>query len=158
MNIYEAIKKDHAVQRDLLTKILATSGASEERKALWLELRKELEVHEVTEERHFYKPLIQTDKMQEDARHGMAEHHEIDELIQELEKTDMDSPHWLATMKTLDHKVRHHLADEEKEFFGKAKKVYSPDEAEELADNYDETKEDYKKEWPGDIPGSELKP
>ena len=155
MNIYEAIKKDHDIQRDLCDRLLKTSGESEERKELWPKLRKELEVHEVAEERFFYSPLIDTDRMQEDARHGMAEHHEIDELIQELEATRMESPHWLATMKKLSEKVHHHLEDEEEEFFGKAKKVYSKEESEDLAKGYEQTREDYKKGWPKSIPGSD---
>ncbi|MCY2688573.1 hemerythrin domain-containing protein [Salinimicrobium sp. TH3] len=154
MNIYEAIREDHDIQRDLCDKLLKTSGESKERKELWPKLRKELEVHEVAEERYFYSPLIDTDSMQEDARHGMAEHHEIDELIQELEATKMDSPHWLATMKKLSDKVHHHLEDEEEEFFGKAKKVYTKKESEELAENYKKSREDYKKGWPESIPGS----
>ncbi len=157
MSIYEAIKKDHDLQRDLCDKILKTSGNSSERKELWTKLRKELEVHEVAEERYFYSPLIKTDSMQEDARHGMAEHHEIDELIQELEATDMVSPHWLATMKKLNDKVHHHLKDEEKEFFEKAKKVYSHKKSKELMEGYEKTKTEYKKDWPNSIPGSDLK-
>lgn len=156
MNIYEAIKKDHDIQRELCDKILKTSGNSSERKELWTKLRKELEVHEVAEERYFYSPLIETDSMQEDARHGMAEHHEIDELIQELEATDMVSPHWFATMKKLNDKVHHHLKDEENEFFGKAKKVYSQNKSKELMEGYEKTKRDYKKDWPNSIPGSDL--
>ena len=155
MNIYEAIKEDHEIQRDLCARLLETSGESEERKKLWPKLKKELEVHEVAEERYFYSPLIDTDRMQEDARHGMAEHHEIDELIQELEETKMESPHWLATMKKLSEKVHHHLKDEEEEFFGKAKKVYSQKESEELAAKYEKTRQDYKKDWPTSIPGSD---
>ncbi len=155
MNIYEAIKKDHDIQRDLCRKLVETSGDSEQRKSIWRELKMELQVHAVAEERHFYKPLISTDKMQEDARHGMAEHHEMDDLIEELDDTDMSSPHWLATAEKLKEKVEHHLKDEEKEFFGRAKKVYSADEAQNLAKNYEAIKEEYKSRWPEGIPGNE---
>ncbi|WP_338039139.1 hemerythrin domain-containing protein [Maribacter litopenaei] len=117
------------------------------------ELKKELEVHEVAEERFFYSPLIDSDKMQEDARHGMAEHHEMDELIEELDDTDMSSPHWLATAQKLVEKVEHHLKDEEEDFFKKAKDIYSSDEAESLAKSYGETVAEYRKAWPEAIPG-----
>ena len=156
MDIYKAILKDHEIQRDLCDKILKTSGESPDRRELWTELRKELEVHEVAEERYFYSPLIDKDKMQDDARHGMAEHHEIDELIEEIEGTEMVSPHWLSVMKKLSDKVHHHLEDEEEDFFGKAKEIYSKNKAEELADGYEKTKTEYKNEWPESIPGSNL--
>ena len=155
MNIYEAIKSDHKIQRDLCDKLTSTSGDTENRKEFWQALKKELEVHAVAEERNFYAPLIDTDKMQEDARHGMAEHHEMDELIKELDKTDMSSPHWLATAKKLADKVEHHLKDEEEEFFKKAKEIYSEKEATALAKDYEKTMSDYRKSWPQSIPGND---
>lgn len=153
MKIYKSIKRDHDIQRDLCAKLIETSGATEERKDLWTKLKKELEVHAVAEERYFYSPLIDSDKMQEDARHGMAEHHEMDELIKELNDTDMSSPHWLATAKKLAEKVEHHLKDEEEEFFVKAKDIYSSSEAASLAKGYEETMQQYRKNWPESIPG-----
>ena len=155
MKIYQAIKDDHDIQRNLCSQILKTSGESEERKTLWEALRKELQVHEVAEERFFYSPLIDTDKMQEDARHGMAEHHEMDEMISELNDTEMSSPGWMATLKKLTEKVEHHLKDEEQEFFKKAKTIYSEKEAESLAKSYQETMEAYRTSWPDSVPGKE---
>ena len=154
MKIYEAIKNDHEIQRELCDKIMKTSADSKERNELWQELKKELEVHEVAEERHFYEALIETDKMQEDARHGMAEHHEMDELIEELDNSDMSSAHWLKTLGQLIEKVNHHLEDEEKDFFKKAKKVYSSEKADKLADEYQETVREYRKTWPESMPSS----
>lgn len=155
MNIYKSIKDDHDIQRALCAKILKTSGESEERKKLWEDLKKELEVHEVAEERYFYSPLIDTDKMQEDARHGMAEHHEMDEMIEELDDTDMSSPGWMATLKKLTEKVEHHLKDEEEEFFKKAKTIYSEEEGKSLAKSYEATMKEYRSSWPESIPGKE---
>lgn len=154
MKIYETIKVDHDVQRNLCSKLVNTSGASEERKKLWLELKKELEVHAVAEERHFYAELIETDKMQEDARHGMAEHHEMDELIQELDDSDMSSAHWMGKLGELIEKINHHLKDEENDFFKKAKDIYSAEEAETLAKKYENTMLEYRSSWPESIPGN----
>lgn len=155
MKIYNAIKQDHDIQRDLCDKISNTSGDTEERRELWKKLKKELEVHAVAEERYFYSPLVDSDEMQEDARHGMAEHHEMDELIEEINNTDMSSPHWLATVKKLIEKVEHHLDDEEKDFFDKAKNLYSEDEAESLAKSYETTMTEYRNSWPDSIPGKD---
>jgi hemerythrin-like domain-containing protein len=148
MKVYKAIKNDHDIQRDLCNKLLETSGKSEERRDLWTQLKKELEVHALAEERFFYSPLIDSDEMQEDARHGIAEHHEMDELIEEVDNRELDSPHWLTSFKKLADKVEHHLDDEEKDFFNGAKKIYSEDEAESLAMSYEETMEKYRQQWP----------
>ncbi len=136
MNIFEAIRKDHDTQRQLLEKIITTVGDSKKRDTLFKELKKELEVHANGEERHFYKPLISNDMMQEKARHGIAEHHEIDELIEQLENTNYDSSAWLKIAKNLKEKVEHHLEDEEHTFFQLAGKVFSVNEKTSLAKDY----------------------
>ena len=136
MNIFEAIRADHDIQRKLLDKALATSGDTAERKEVWDQLKVELKGHETAEERNFYKQLIDNDMMVEHTRHGIAEHHEIDELIEKVEEADMDSAAWLAHLKSLDHQVRHHLEDEEKAFFQLAGKVFSEQQKLDLAKAY----------------------
>ena len=74
--------------------------------------------------------------MQEHARHGIAEHHEIDELIEQLEDTEMDSSAWLKIAKDLKHKVEHHLEDEEHTFFQLSGKILTDKQKEELATKY----------------------
>jgi len=138
MNIYEAIRNDHDIQRNLLDKLVDTSGDTKTRSDLFKELRKELTLHANAEERHFYKPLIPTDMMQDHARHGIAEHHEIDELIEALENTEMDSSAWLKVAKDLKEKVEHHLEDEEHTFFQLSGKVFDNNQKKELATKYND--------------------
>lgn len=144
MNIYESIRKDHDIQRDLLDKLVETSGDTTKRSQLFKDLKKELTIHANAEERHFYKPLIPVDMMQDHARHGIAEHHEIDELIEQLEDTEMDSSAWLKIAKNLKDKVEHHLEDEEHSFFQLSGKVFSEKQKEELADKYNAYMEEHR--------------
>lgn len=136
MNIFEAIRNDHDIQRDLCDRLTSTSGNSSDRKQLWKALKEELEIHADAEERHFYSPLIHNDMMQEHARHGIAEHHEMDELIEKIDDTDMDSPAWLTYAKQLCERVEHHLEDEEHTFFQLAGKVLSENQKTDLATAY----------------------
>jgi len=136
MNIFEALRQDHDKQRELLKKLVETHGASEEREAIYDELKEQLQNHAVAEERHFYAPLIEFDMTIELSRHGIAEHHEIDELIEEIDDTDMSSPAWLAALKRLQHKVEHHLDEEEHEFFQVAGKALSETQKKALAKEY----------------------
>ena len=138
MNIFEAIRKDHDTQRNLLKKLIETSGDTKERDQIFKAIKHELEVHANGEERHFYKHLISNDIMQEKARHGIAEHHEIDALIEKLEDTEYDSSSWLKTAKDLKEKVEHHLEDEEHTFFQLAGKVFSETKKITLAKDYTE--------------------
>lgn len=136
MNIFEALREDHDIQRDLLKKLVDTSGETEERDKLFKKLKSELENHADGEERYFYKPLIDSDKTQDKARHGIAEHHEIDELIEALESTEYSSSAWLKIAKDLQEKVEHHLEDEEHQFFQMAGKVLSASAKEKLGQEY----------------------
>ena len=138
MKIFEALRKDHEKQR-LLLKILAeTSGDTAARREYFQELKDQLESHAVAEERHFYSHMLENDETVELTRHGIAEHHEIDELIEKLDETEMSSPAWLHYLKSLQEKVEHHLADEEQECFQVAGKVLNERQKEKLADGYRE--------------------
>jgi len=142
MNIFEALRKDHDVQRSLLDKLLITSGDSKQRNDVFKALKSELQIHADGEERHFYIPLIESDTTQEKARHGIAEHHEIDELIGDLEKTEYSSSSWLKIAKELKEKVVHHLEEEEHAIFQLAGKVLSENQKKTLAKDYSDYMEE----------------
>ena len=143
MKIFEALRQDHEKQR-LLLKILAeTSGNTAARREYYEALKTQLESHAIAEERHFYTHLLEKDATVDLTRHGIAEHHEIDELLGKLDETDMSSPAWLRHLKTLQEKVEHHLADEEQEFFQVAGNVLNESQKTKLADAY---REEMKKE------------
>ena len=108
MNIFEALRQEHEIQRDLVAKLVETHGDTEERK----------------------------DLTQEKARHSVAEHHEMDELIEELEDTEMDASNWLKIAKELEHKVTHHLDEEEQEVFQMAGKALTEKQKTSLAEDY----------------------
>ncbi len=136
MNIFTALRHDHDKQRLLIKAILETKGDSPSRHKFFEDLKEELEAHAVAEERFFYAPLIAKDDTVDLSRHGIAEHHQIDKLVAKLDATDMSSPSWLKTMKELEHKVLHHLEEEEREFFQMAGKVLSDDQKQSLAKDY----------------------
>ncbi|WP_452223189.1 hemerythrin domain-containing protein [Lacinutrix chionoecetis] len=136
MNIFEALRKDHEIQRDLLKKLVETSGDTKKRDEIFKAVKHELEIHEDGEERFFYVPLIDDDLTQEKARHSIAEHHEIDELLAELEEMDYDSSGWLKIAKKLQHEVEHHLDEEEHEVFQLAGKVLTDNQKTSLSKEY----------------------
>ena len=136
MEIYESLKQDHEKQRKLLDALVDTSGDTTKRAELFTQLKAELAHHADSEERYFYVPLIKLDSTQDDARHGIAEHHEIDELVKKVEQADPSTSAWLQHAKNLDHKVKHHLQEEEQDYFPVAQKVLSTDRAKALGNEY----------------------
>lgn len=138
MNIFEALRLSHDTQRTLATQILATEGSTPERTELFKQLKHELAAHAAAEERCFYAPLIAFDATMAQARHGMAEHHEMDELVDELNKIDTSSSGWLPHFRKLRDKVFHHLEDEEHAIFQLAGKVLKESDKKALAKDYEE--------------------
>ncbi len=136
MNIFEALRQSHELQRDLASQLLKTSGESSERENLFDNYKTVLTAHATAEERHFYIPIMDDDSGVEAARHAIAEHHEIDELIEQLEETEPSSPSWLSLARKLADKVHHHLEEEEQRFFQMAGKILSEKQKTALVEPY----------------------
>lgn len=134
--VFEALRADHDVQRELIEQLLETEGDSDERRELFSRLTEEMAAHADAEERCFYIPLMEDDLTQEKARHSVAEHHELDELIEELEELDRSSPQWLPKARQLGERLTHHLDEEEHEVFQLAGKALSDRAKLDLADDY----------------------
>ncbi|OBT02339.1 hemerythrin [Vibrio cyclitrophicus] len=136
-NIFDVLKDSHEKQRLLMDALLQTSGDTQARQELYVNLKNELTKHAIAEERHFYAPLIESDQSIYMTRHGIAEHHGIDKILAQLGDTEMSSPAWLVLMKTLKDKVEHHLEEEEQRFFQTAGRVLDTEQKETLARKYE---------------------
>lgn len=137
MNIFEALRESHDRQRNYAKRLVETSGDTPERVEAYKQLKAELQAHETAEERHFYIPLMAFDNGVDLSRHAISEHHEMDEMMEELDETEMSSPAWLATAKKLSDKVHHHLKEEEQKFFQMAGKLLNDKQKVQLADEYE---------------------
>jgi hypothetical protein len=137
VNIFEALRESHERQRTYAKALIHTSGDTPERIDAYKQLKSELQAHATAEERHFYIPLMEFDNGVDLSRHAIAEHHEMDEMMEELDQTEMSSPAWLATAKKLSEKVHHHLKEEEQKFFQMAGKLLDDKQKERLAGQYE---------------------
>ncbi len=135
-SIFQALRDDHDLQRRLIAALLETEGDSDDRRDLFEQLKAELTAHADYEERHFYVPLMQQDLTQDKARHSVAEHKELDDLVEKLESYDRSAPQWLITCRELEHQLLHHLEEEEHEVFQLAGKALSEGEKTDLATDY----------------------
>ena len=82
--IFDAIRESHDLQRDLCRKLTASRGDMQARQLLFLQLKVELLSHAAAEERHLYVPLLMEDGGLDASRHALHEHHEVDELLEDL--------------------------------------------------------------------------
>jgi hypothetical protein len=134
--IFEALRADHEIQRRLIDDLVDTVGNSDVRQGAYAQLRVELAAHAAAEERYFYVPLMESDTTQDQARHSVAEHQELDDFVEQLDGYDMSGPQWIQTARVLRERLIHHLDEEEHGVFQLAGKVLSATAKAELATEY----------------------
>ena len=133
--IYDALRESHEIQRSLCRRLVRSKPDSSEREDIFRELRIELSAHEAAEERYLYVPMLMDDMGLNSSRHALHEHHELDELVEDLQAAS-DGRSWAAIAKQLSKKVHHHLREEEKKFFQVSGKILSETQKTRLAKQY----------------------
>nr|WP_298927319.1 hemerythrin domain-containing protein [uncultured Erythrobacter sp.] len=144
--VLNRLKSDHARQRDLLDQIAQTQADTDERRDLFTELTKELKSHASAEEQAVYSEMLADPEVSDETRHSVAEHHEIDEMLNDLAATDMSSPGWLQKFKQLDDRYRHHINEEEDDHFPDFAEQIDADMDKKMTDVFDERKQAEKAE------------
>lgn len=125
-DIFGRLVEDHDRHRALLAMIEETQGDSEDRHALFEELTRELKAHAAAEEQALWSSVLRDPATTDDARHAIAEHKEIDEMLADLAARDMGSPGWLRRFAGLKDEYLHHIREEEQEQFVAAEEHLSP--------------------------------
>jgi len=144
--IFDRLKQDHDRHRALLDKLLETSGDSGERKSLFEELTKELKSHASAEEQALYSTMLRKPPTTDETRHSVAEHHEIEEALNDLAATDMSEGGWLTKFKTFYHDYRHHIDEEEQDHFPDFAKHLTEEDMEHMRSVFERRKKEEKSE------------
>ncbi|WP_374567452.1 hemerythrin domain-containing protein [Ideonella sp.] len=134
--LFDALRDSHAIQRSLCRRLTRTRHP-QRREMLFLQLKVELEAHAAAEERFLYVPMLMTDSGLSATRHALSEHHDIEELCEDLSVRDKASAEWAETMAALSHKVHHHLREEERKFFKVGGRLLTARHKAQLARDYE---------------------
>jgi len=116
-DIFARLKQDHDRQRELLDQIESTQDASDERADLFEAFNKDAKSHAAAEEQALYSTMMRKPPTTSETRHSVAEHHEIEEALNDLAATDLASSAWMGKFKQLKHDYLHHINEEEEEHF-----------------------------------------
>ncbi|MES2858486.1 MAG: hemerythrin domain-containing protein, partial [Pseudomonadota bacterium] len=82
--IYDALRESHELQRSLCRKLVRAKPGTQQRISIFKELHTELAAHAAAEERFLYAPVLMDDMGLNSSRHALHEHHEMDELVEDL--------------------------------------------------------------------------
>ncbi len=135
-NIYDALRESHEVQRKLCRQLVRAKPADAHAQEIFRALRIELAAHAAAEERFLYAQILLDDMGLKSSRHALAEHHDIDECVEELAKCRGKPDEWQGWVKKLSHEVHHHLKEEERKFFQVSGKILNDRQKKSLATKY----------------------
>ncbi|GAA0397488.1 hypothetical protein GCM10009093_25210 [Brevundimonas terrae] len=122
-DIFGRLVEDHDRHRALLAMVEDTKGKTLDRERLFTALVKELKAHAAAEEQALWSTVLRETATTEDARHAVAEHKELDDMMADLAARDMASPGWLRRFSGLKEAYLHHIGEEEQEQFVAAEKI-----------------------------------
>ena len=134
--IYDALRESHERQRSLCRKLLRSQPRTRRRLELFTALRIELAAHAAAEERFLYAPILMDDNGLDPSRHALHEHHQIDEIVEDMQVIEHAGAKWMARARKLSEKVHHHLREEETKFFQASGKLLSATRKVALAKSY----------------------
>ena len=142
MDALSLLKADHDKMRTMLTEGESTTERGEKtRTQLFATIKAELTIHERIEEEIFYPALKSHPKATDIVLESYEEHHVVDEIMGELEATDVTDETWGAKFKVMKENVEHHMQEEEGEMFKQARQVFDDGELEELGRRMEELKQ-----------------
>jgi hypothetical protein len=133
MDALALLKADH----DKVKKMLAdgektTERGEKTRSELFTTLKAEMMLHERIEEEIFYPALKEHPKAKDIVLEAYEEHHVVDDIMGELEATDVTDETWAAKFKVMKENIEHHIEEEEKEMFKQARDAFEQQELEDL--------------------------
>lgn len=138
--IYRDLKRDHDKQRKMLKELGELSGDTKKRQALFETFRVELQGHAAAEEESLYATMLGEPELRDEARHSVAEHKEVDDLLGEMMELDFGSDAWSEKFFYMRRRYEHHIEEEEEEMFPAAAKELSAETEERLAEIYETRK------------------
>jgi hemerythrin-like domain-containing protein len=143
-NAIAFLKEDHAKVRGLLTRLeMTTERAHDTREELLAKITLEIKMHSTLEEEVFYPAYKAAVSKKEDVKlylEALEEHHLVDTVLSEIGASDPQSEVFSAKAKVLKELVEHHVAEEEKEMFPRAREVMSASELQQLGATMKERK------------------
>lgn len=152
MNALTLLKDDHAKVKKILSKLeKTTERATKTRRELVAQLEREIKIHSKIEEELFYPAFLKAIEKKKDDRElffeANEEHHVVDLLLPELKGSALDSEEFGAKASVLKELIEHHIEEEEKEMFKKARAKMSVQLLNKLGEMMDARKRSLEAQW-----------
>jgi hemerythrin-like domain-containing protein len=129
LDALQMLEQDHRRFETLLAQgEETTERAVKGRTQLLDTLTRELNAHEMKEEKFLYPMLEAYPEAKTIVLEGYQEHHVADVIVKELHQVAADDEQWGAKFKVLKENIEHHIQEEEGEMFRIARAVVPREE------------------------------
>lgn len=139
-DLFGRLVEDHDKHRMLFAMIAETRPGTAERKRLFREIVLDIKGHAAAEEQALWAAVLRNPDTTEYARHAVAEHHEMDEMLADLAARDQASSGWLRRLAKVRDEYLHHIREEEQEQFVESEKHLSTADVRQLRDVFNRRK------------------
>src|SRR5438034_681924 len=114
MKAIDLLKRDHETLRALFVEYDRAAPASESRRELFKEIRRELRKHSLDEERIYFPALLRSRSRstRQLVRAALEWHHGLDELLARIDELDPEDDRFAETLASVRQKVDQHVEAE----------------------------------------------
>lgn len=130
MNAIELLTADHKKVKGLFKKAEDLEGGKQ--KAVFDQIKKELEIHTHIEETIFYPAVEKLQELKDMVRESIKEHNQVKTLLRELENLTPDDEEFAEKFEELMENVEHHAEEEEDKMFPRLRQIMKAAELEQL--------------------------
>ncbi|WP_213939527.1 hemerythrin domain-containing protein [Pseudomonas sp. dw_612] len=150
MNAIDLLKADHERVKGILGQLSeSTERAVKKRTELIAKLEMEITIHTRLEEEVLYPAYKKAGGKEQEVMYYEAkeEHRTVDSLVlPDLKTTDPSTPEFSGRVKVVKELLEHHIEEEETEMFPQARKLLGKATLDELGQQMEMLKAQYKKE------------
>ena len=132
MDFYELLKEDHRAIESLIQATVKARPNSEKHEELFLQLMREVRLHNYLEELLVYPKLQEIAQILDLSLEAVEEHRVMQVLLDEMEDITIGHSHWAAKFQVFKEQMERHIRDEEEKMFPAARRVLSEEQAEEI--------------------------
>ena len=150
MNAIALLTRDHQEVERLFKQFeKLTERAQKSKQKIVMNIIRELAIHSAVEEMLFY-PAVRTAALKAQGRalkeaadtvlESLEEHHVVKWTLSELEKMKPEDERFDAKVKVLMESVRHHVEEEQRELFPKARRLLGEEVLDQLGERIEKAK------------------
>ncbi len=140
MDVLELIKADHRSIEKLFSEIEKTED-THKLYDCFNKLYQSLRVHTEVEEQSFYPVVGDRQDTQNLINVAQKEHDEVKQMLEDVSSFSPTSPQFKAKIQELKQAFQHHVSEEENEVFAKVSQYISPEEREQLSNEFTSLKQ-----------------